>query len=152
MADSAQNEAEKKAGFSLLPRGFGVKVGILLGLSIIVAAAFIVYVLFARGVFENTQSLDLITDNAEGVSVGSDLSFAGFPIPLPKVNLVGNNCQTVAPVNVTMSGIAHLGAPSTFKGTFSIPEFTGCQGFENALNQLIPGPGNTFTATARPPA
>ncbi len=71
-------------------------------------------------------------------------------LPIPKQNLVGNGCQTVAPVNVTMSGIAHLGAPSVFKGTFSIPEFAGCQGFENVLNQLIPGPGNTFTATAKP--
>ena len=75
---------------------------------------------------------------------------SGLPIPLPKVNLVGNNCQTVAPINVTMSGIAHLGAPSTFKGVFSIPPLANCQGFENALNQLIPGPGNTFTATAKP--
>jgi hypothetical protein len=71
-------------------------------------------------------------------------------LPLPKINLVGNNCQTVAPVNVTMSGIAHLDVPSVFKGVFSIPEFSGCNGFEAALNQLIPGPGNTFTATARP--
>jgi phospholipid/cholesterol/gamma-HCH transport system substrate-binding protein len=67
-------------GFSLLPRSLGVKVGILLGLSIIIAAGFIVYVLYARGVFEQTQRLYLITDNAEGVRVGSDLSFAGFPI------------------------------------------------------------------------
>ena len=65
---------------SLLPRSLGVKVGILLGLSIIVAASFIVYVLYARGVFEQTQRLYLITDNAEGVGVGTDLSFAGFPI------------------------------------------------------------------------
>lgn len=71
-------------------------------------------------------------------------------LPIPKQNLVGNGCQTVAPVDVTMSGIAHLGAPSTFKGTFSIPQLANCQGFENVLNQLIPGPGNTFTATAKP--
>jgi hypothetical protein len=71
-------------------------------------------------------------------------------LPLPKINLVGNSCQTVAPINVTMSGIAHLGAPSTFRGTFSIPNLANCQGMENVLNQLIPGPGNTFIATARP--
>ena len=70
----------KGARFSLLPRSLGVKVGILLGLSIIVAAGFIVYVLYARGVFEQTQRLYLITDNAEGVRVGSDLTFAGFPV------------------------------------------------------------------------
>ena len=36
------------------------------------------------------------------------------------------------------------------KGVFSIPNFANCQGFEHVLNQLIPGPGNTFVATARP--
>jgi hypothetical protein len=75
---------------------------------------------------------------------------AGLPLPLPQVNLVGDHCQTVAPINVTMSGIANLGAASTFKGTFSIPPVANCQGLENALNQLIPGPGNTFVATATP--
>ena len=74
------DQPEKKADFSLLPRSLGVKVGILLGLSIIVAVGFILYVLYARGVFEQTQRLYLITDNAEGVAVGADLSFAGFPI------------------------------------------------------------------------
>ena len=69
-----------REGFSLLPRSLGVKVGMLLGLSILIAAGFIAYVLYARGVFEQTQRLYLITDNAEGVSVGADLSFAGFPI------------------------------------------------------------------------
>ena len=69
-----------REGFSLLPRSLGVKVGMLLGLSILIAAAFIGYVLYARGVFEQTQRLYLITDNAEGVNVGSSLSFAGFPI------------------------------------------------------------------------
>ncbi|HEY6823242.1 MAG TPA: MlaD family protein [Steroidobacteraceae bacterium] len=52
----------------------------LLGLSIIIAAGFIVYVLYARGVFEQTQRLYLVADNAEGLNVGADLSFAGFPI------------------------------------------------------------------------
>ena len=75
-----EGQPNGSARFSLLPRSLGVKVGILLGLSIIVAVGFIVYVLYARGVFEQTQRLYLIADNAEGVSVGSDLSFAGFPI------------------------------------------------------------------------
>lgn len=82
------------------------------------------------------------------VSMTPVLPIGGLPIP--KVNLVGNACQTVAPIHVTMSGIAHLGAPSVFKGTFSIPVLANCQGMEHVLNQLIPGPGNTFIATARP--
>jgi phospholipid/cholesterol/gamma-HCH transport system substrate-binding protein len=81
MAEPADKQgSDDQGGFSLLPRSLGVKVGILLGLSIIVAASFIIYVLYARGVFEQTQRLYLVADNAEGVRVGADLSFAGFPI------------------------------------------------------------------------
>lgn len=38
------------------------------------------YLLHARGVFESTQTLVLVTDDAEGVVVGMDLTFSGFPI------------------------------------------------------------------------
>ena len=38
------------------------------------------YVLYARGAFERKQSLVLVADNSEGVVVGMDLTFAGFPI------------------------------------------------------------------------
>ena len=52
-------------------------------LLVVVAAlivAFILYVMYARGVFEPTQKLILETDNSEGVIPGMDMSFAGFPI------------------------------------------------------------------------
>ena len=39
-----------------------------------------VYVLYARGAFEATQKLVLVSDDAEGVVVGMDMTFAGFPI------------------------------------------------------------------------
>ncbi len=38
------------------------------------------YVMYARGVFENTQRLVLIADDSEGVVVGMDMTFSGFPI------------------------------------------------------------------------
>lgn len=38
------------------------------------------YVLYARGAFESTQRLVLVADNAEGVVVGMDMTFSGFPI------------------------------------------------------------------------
>lgn len=38
------------------------------------------YVLYARGAFETTQRLVLISDDSEGVVVGMDLTFSGFPI------------------------------------------------------------------------
>ena len=47
-------------------------------LALVVASA--VYLLYARGTFERTQQLTLITDDAEGVVVGMDMTFSGFPI------------------------------------------------------------------------
>ena len=49
---------------------------LLLGLII----ASVMYVMYARGVFERTQKLILVADDSEGITVGSDLSFSGFPI------------------------------------------------------------------------
>jgi phospholipid/cholesterol/gamma-HCH transport system substrate-binding protein len=53
------------------------------GLLLLVAsliAGFVLYVMVARGVFESTQQLVLISDDSEGVIVGMDLTFSGFPI------------------------------------------------------------------------
>ena len=36
--------------------------------------------MYARGVFESTQQVVLIADDSEGVIVGMDLTFSGFPI------------------------------------------------------------------------
>ena len=72
------------------------------------------------------------------------------PLTIPPVNLVGNSCTTASPVSVTMSGTAHLGSASTFKGTFTIPDFANCEALTSVLNEEIPGPGNTFSATAKP--
>jgi phospholipid/cholesterol/gamma-HCH transport system substrate-binding protein len=41
---------------------------------------FLLYVMYARGVCESTQRLVLVSDDSEGVIVGMDLTFAGFPI------------------------------------------------------------------------
>jgi phospholipid/cholesterol/gamma-HCH transport system substrate-binding protein len=64
----------------LMPRSMGIKVGMLLAFTIMVIGGFVGYVLYARGTFEETQRLRLITDNAEGINVGTDLMFSGFPI------------------------------------------------------------------------
>ena len=52
---------------------------LLLALALMVGGAAL-YLAFARGAFESTQRLVLTTDDAEGVSVGMDMTFAGFPI------------------------------------------------------------------------
>ena len=47
---------------------------------VLIIAGFVLYVMFARGVFERTQQLVLISDDSEGVIVGMDMTFSGFPI------------------------------------------------------------------------
>lgn len=51
---------------------------LLLTIALIVGAA--LYLLYARGAFEPTQTLVLTSDDSEGVSVGMDMTFSGFPI------------------------------------------------------------------------
>ena len=40
----------------------------------------VMYLLYARGAFEPTQALVLVADDSEGVVVGMDMTFSGFPI------------------------------------------------------------------------
>jgi len=56
------------------------KVGLLLILTLALATVFLIYTLYARGFFARTQQLTLVSDNADGVSVGMTMSFSGFPI------------------------------------------------------------------------
>ena len=57
-----------------------VKAVILLVLMTSLIAAFLLYVMYARGVFEVTQRLVLVSEDSEGVIPGMDMTFAGFPV------------------------------------------------------------------------
>lgn len=57
-----------------------LKARLLLLFTVLLVAGATLYLLYARGVFEPTQTLVLTTDDSEGVAVGMDMSFSGFPI------------------------------------------------------------------------
>lgn len=57
-----------------------LKVAALLVFIALLLASAAVYLLYARGAFEATQQLVLVADDSEGVVVGMDLTFSGFPI------------------------------------------------------------------------
>lgn len=57
-----------------------VKAVILLVLMTSLVAAFLLYVMYARGVFDVTQRLVLVADDSEGVIPGMDMTFAGFAV------------------------------------------------------------------------
>jgi phospholipid/cholesterol/gamma-HCH transport system substrate-binding protein len=71
---------EREPGFTAVPKNLQFRIGLLIGFTFVIAVGFIAYALYARGVFEATQRLTLISDNVEGVGVGMDVSFSGFPI------------------------------------------------------------------------
>lgn len=56
------------------------KAVILLVLMTLLVSAFLLYVMYARGVFENTQRLVLVSEDSEGVIPGMDMTFSGFPV------------------------------------------------------------------------
>lgn len=57
-----------------------VKAVLLLLLMLALMFGTVAYVLYARGAFESTQELVLLSDDSEGIVVGMDITFSGFPI------------------------------------------------------------------------
>jgi len=53
---------------------------------LLLIGASVAYLLYARGAFERTQRLVLLADDSEGIVVGMDMTFSGFP--LGRVNRV----------------------------------------------------------------
>lgn len=56
------------------------KTRLMLVLLVVLVLGSAAYILIARGAFERTQQLILIADDSEGIAVGMDLTFSGFPI------------------------------------------------------------------------
>jgi phospholipid/cholesterol/gamma-HCH transport system substrate-binding protein len=57
-----------------------LKAALLLLAMVLLLVSSVVYVMYARGLFESTQRLVLIADDSEGVVVGMNMTFAGFAI------------------------------------------------------------------------
>ena len=57
-----------------------LKASLLLTLTLALVLGSVAYLLHARGAFEPTQRLVLTADDSEGVVVGMDVTFSGFPI------------------------------------------------------------------------
>jgi len=61
-------------------RHLEIKAALLLAFTGLLIAASVLYLLYARGVFQPTQTLVLMAEDSEGVVVGMDMTFSGFPI------------------------------------------------------------------------
>ncbi|RQO38517.1 mammalian cell entry protein [Herminiimonas sp. KBW02] len=65
---------------AVVPHNLEFKAAILLIFLVALIAGSVAYLMYARGAFEATQELVLLADDSDGVSVGMDLTFSGFPV------------------------------------------------------------------------
>jgi len=87
------------------------------GLMLLLAALVIgslLYLMYARGAFEETQRLVLQADDSEGVVVGMDLTFSGFPIGRVSKIELGADGKAVMLVDVTQKDAHWLRTSSIF--------------------------------------
>jgi len=89
------------------------------------AMALVGYVLYARGVFDDFQRLTLIADNADGVSPGMDLTFAGFPIGRVRRLSLSDDGKARIHVRVPVSDVRWLRTTTIF--TLEVPLVGGAR-------------------------
>ena len=81
MQDKPDTPVQNSEPASLRPiQHLELKAALLLVFAVLLVAGSAFYLMYARGVFEPTQTLVLVTDDSEGVVVGMDMTFSGFPI------------------------------------------------------------------------
>lgn len=91
-----------------------IKAVILLVLMGALVLTFLIYVMYARGVFESTQRLVLVSDDSEGVIPGMDMTFSGFPIGrVQRVELAPDGKARIL-VDVTQKDAKWLRSSSVF--------------------------------------
>jgi phospholipid/cholesterol/gamma-HCH transport system substrate-binding protein len=115
------------------PAHVEAKARILLVLIGALIVTFALYVMFARGVFEATQRLYLVTDNSEGVAPGMDLSFAGFPIGRVSHVDLGKDGKVMIAVDVPKKDAKWLRSTSVFTLERSLVGETRLRAFSGVL-------------------
>lgn len=97
-----------------------LKAAALLLLFVLLVGSAALYLLYARGAFEPTQRLVLIAEDSEGVRVGMDLTFAGFPVGRVRDIELGDDGQARILVDVPRKDARWLRETSVFTLTRSV--------------------------------
>lgn len=95
-------------------RNAELKAGLLLALMLVLMAGLAVYLLYARGAFDATQRLVLTADDSDGVGIGMDLTFAGFPIGRVQRIELGPDGKARVLVDITQKDAHWLRSSSVF--------------------------------------
>ncbi|MBQ5947263.1 MlaD family protein [Massilia sp. ST3] len=108
-------------------------------------AGFVLYVMYARGVFEPTQRLTLVTDDSSGVIPGMDMSFAGFPIGRVRQVDLADDGKVQIQVDVQSKDAKWLRTSSVFTLESSIVGETRLRAYTGLLNDPPLPPNSTRT-------
>lgn len=95
-------------------RHLALKAGLLMATLVLLVVASVLYLLYARGVFEPTQRLVLVAEDSEGVVVGMDLTFSGFPIGRVRSVELGDDGKAHILVDVPTKDARWLKTSSVF--------------------------------------
>lgn len=128
-----------------VPANVEFKAVLLLILMASLIVSFLLYVMYARGVFENTQRLVLLSDDSEGVIVGMDMTFSGFPIGrVTRVELAADGKVRIL-VDVPDKDAKWLRTSSIFTMERGLVGETRIKAFSNVLEDppLPPGAERT---------
>jgi len=110
------------------------RAALLVGFLVLLVAASVVYLLYARGVFEPSQRLVLLSDDAEGVTVGMDLTFAGFPIGrVRRIELSADGTTRIV-IDVPRTDARWLRESSVFTLTRGLLGNTNLRAFSGVLS------------------
>ena len=96
-------------------------------------AAFFLYVMYARGVFEKTQQLVLVADDSSGVIPGMDMTFAGFPIGRVRQVELGRDGKVNILVDIAQNDAKWLRTTSVFTLESSVVGETRLRAFTGIL-------------------
>lgn len=115
-------------------RHASLKAGAMLAVVAAIVCGFVLYVLNARGTFENTQRLVLMADDGAGVTVGMDLTFSGFPVGrVQKIELAAEGKARIE-VDVPEKDAKWLRASSVFTLERSLVGGARLRAFTGDLN------------------
>jgi phospholipid/cholesterol/gamma-HCH transport system substrate-binding protein len=127
------------------PKNVEAKAAILLVLLGLLIAAFVLYVMYARGVFEPTQRLTLVAEDSSGVIPGMDMTFAGFPIGRVRQVDLGDDGKVQITVDVQSKDAKWLRASSVFTLESSIVGETRLRAYTGVLTDAPLPPNSTRT-------
>ena len=110
------------------------RAALLVGLLVLLVAGSVAYLLYARGVFEPSQRLVLLADDVEGVTVGMDLTFSGFPIGRVRRFELAADGTTRIVIDVPRKDARWLRESSVFTLTRGLVGNTNLRAFSGVLS------------------